>query len=71
MTFLRVDHQINQANNLFFRANTDSVHDANPNGAVGGNNLPTVDRIFRRRTYSTEIGETAVLTPSLLNTARA
>jgi hypothetical protein len=71
MTFLRVDHQINQANNLFFRANTDSLHDANPNGAVGGNNLPTVDRIFRRRTYSTEIGQTAVLTPSLLNTARA
>jgi len=71
MTFLKVDHQINPQNNLFFRADTDSFHDTNPNGIVGGNSLPTVDRIFRRRTYSAEIGETAALTPSLLNTARA
>ena len=71
MTFLKVDHQINPQNNLFFRADTDSFHDTNPNGIVGGNSLPTVDRIFRRRTYSAEIGETAALTPALLNTARA
>jgi Carboxypeptidase regulatory-like domain len=71
MTFLRLDHQLNQNNNLFLRANTDSFHDTNPNGAVGGNNLPTVDRIFRRRTYSVELGETAVLTPSLLNNLHA
>ena len=71
MTFLKVDHQINPQNNLFFRADTDSFHDTNPNGIVGGNSLPTVDRIFRRRTYSAEIGETAALTPTLLNTARA
>jgi len=70
MTFLRLDHQINQNNTLFFRADTDSFHDTNPNGAVGGNNLPTVDRIFRRRTYTTELGDTAVLSPSLVNTAR-
>ncbi len=71
LSLLRLDHQINQANTLFFRANTDSFHDTNPNGAVGGNNLPTVDRIFRRRTYSAEMGETAVLAPTLLNTVRA
>jgi hypothetical protein len=71
MTFLRLDHQINQNNNLFLRANTDSFHDTNPNGAVGGNSLPTVDRIFRRRTYSLELGETAALTPNISNTARA
>lgn len=70
-TLLRLDHQINDNNHLFLRANTDSFHDTNPNGTVGGNNLPTVDRIFRRRTYSVEVGETAVLTPTLLNTARA
>jgi hypothetical protein len=70
MTFLRLDHKINQANSLFVRANTDSFHDTNPNGAVGGNSLPTVDRIFRRRTYSGEISEAALLKPSLLNTAR-
>jgi hypothetical protein len=71
MTFLRLDHQLDERNQLFLRANTDSFHDTNPNGAVGGNNLPTVDRIFRRRTYSVEAGETAELTSSLLNSARA
>src|ERR1041384_5247463 len=71
MTFLRLDHQINQKNNAFLRANTDSFHDTNPNGAVGGNSLPTVDRIFRRRTYSMELSETAELSSSLLNSARA
>lgn len=69
MTFLRIDHQINDNNTLFFRVNTDSFHDTNPNGTVGGNNLPTVDRIFQRRTYTTELGETAVLSPSLVNSA--
>jgi len=71
LTFLHLDHQINQANTLFLRANTDSFHDTNPNGAVGGNSLPTVDRIFRRRTYSAELSETAVLSPRLLNSATA
>ena len=67
----RLDHQINERNNLFFRSSADSFHDTNPNGAVGGNNLPTVDRIFKRRTYSEELGETAVLNPTLVNNARA
>jgi hypothetical protein len=67
---LRVDHQINERHQLFFRGNLDGFHDTNPNGAVGGNNLPSVDRVFRRRTYSTEVGETAVLSPSLLNNIR-
>lgn len=71
LTFLRLDHQLNQRNQLFLRANTDSFHDTNPNGAVGGNNLPTVDRIFRRRTYSLEAGGTSEISATLLNTARA
>ena len=71
LSLLRLDHQINNANTFFLRANTDSFHDTNPNGAVGGNNLPTVDRIFRRRTYTISAGETAVLSPSLVNTLRA
>ena len=48
----------------------DGFHDTNPNGTVGGNSLPTVDRVFSRRTYSEELGETAVLTPSVLNNVR-
>jgi hypothetical protein len=67
---VRLDHQINNKHSLFFRGNLDGYHDTNPNGAVGGNNLPTVDRVFRRRTYSTEAGETAVLSPSVINNIR-
>jgi hypothetical protein len=69
--FFRLDHQFNDRNNLFFRANLDGFHDTNPNGAVGGNNLPSVDRVFRRRTYSTEIGENDTISPTLLNSVRA
>jgi hypothetical protein len=71
LSFLRLDHRINEKNNAFLRANTDSFHDTNPNGTVGGAALPTVDRIFRRRTYSLELSETAELSASLLNSARA
>ncbi|PYY03549.1 MAG: hypothetical protein DMG64_07350, partial [Acidobacteria bacterium] len=70
LAFARVDHQINERNSLFFRSSADSFHDTNPNGAVGGNSLPTVDRIFKRRTYSEELGETAVLKSSLINNVR-
>jgi Carboxypeptidase regulatory-like domain len=68
--FVRLDHPIDDKNTLFFRSNLDGFHDTNPNGTVGGNNLPTVDRVFRRRTYSEELGETAVLGPTLINNAR-
>ena len=67
---LRLDRQLSDKHSLFFRSNVDGFHDTNPNGAVGGNNLPSVGRIFRRRTYSEELGETAVLGPSLINNAR-
>lgn len=70
LAFLRLDHQIDDRNNVFFRANADGYYDTNPNGTVGGNTLPTVDRVFRRRTYSVEAGETATLTPSLINNLR-
>jgi hypothetical protein len=70
LAFARVDHQIDERNTLFFRGNVDSFHDTNPNGTVGGNSLPTLDRVFKRRTYAEEIGETAVLNPSLVNNAR-
>jgi hypothetical protein len=68
--FLRVDHQLNDKNSLFFRSNVDAFHDTNPNGIVGGNSLPTVARTFNRRTYSEALGETAVLGPTLINSLR-
>jgi hypothetical protein len=68
--FLRLDRQLNDRNTIFLRSGLDAFHDTNPNGIVGGNSLPSVARVFRRRTYSEELGETAVLTPSLVNNAR-
>ncbi len=68
--YLRIDHQFSERNDLFFRSDIDGFHDTNPNGTVGGNTLPTVDRIFRRRTYSEELGETAIFSPKLVNNVR-
>jgi hypothetical protein len=70
LAFLRLDHQFSEKNNGFFRGNSDDYFDTNPNGIVGGSALPSVARIFRRRTYSGEFGDTAVLRPNLLNNAR-
>ena len=61
---------MNSINNFFLRSDVDSFRDTNPNGVVGGNNLPSVDCVFRRRTYSQEFGETAVFRPSLVNNLR-
>ncbi len=68
--FLRLDHQFGHRNSLFLRSDVDGFRDTNPNGTVGGNNLPSVDRVFKRRTYSEALGETAVLNPSLINNVR-
>jgi Carboxypeptidase regulatory-like domain/TonB dependent receptor len=70
LAFLRVGRQINANNNLFLRSDVDSYYDTNPNGAVGGNSLPSTNRIFRKRTYAQEVGDTAVLSPNLLNNLR-
>jgi hypothetical protein len=69
--FSRLDHQFNDKNNAFFRFDADAYVDTNPNGIVGGSSLATVARVFHRRTYSMEFGDTAVLRPNLLNSARA
>ncbi len=70
MGFLRIDRELDEKNNLFFRSSADAFYDTNPNGTVGGNNLPSVDRIFKRRTYSEELGEIALLSPTLVNSLR-
>ena len=68
--FVRLDRQLSEKNNVFLRAHIDNFSDSNPNGIVGGASLANVARIFRRRTYSGEFGETAVLSSHLLNNAR-
>jgi len=67
----KIDHQINESNTIFLRLGADSFRDTNPQGGVGGNTLVTAGRAFRRRTYTAELGETAVLSPTLLNNFRA
>ena len=69
LAFVRVDHRLNDKNSLFFRGDIDGFHDTNPNGIVGGNSLPTVARVFRKRVYAPEVGETAVLSPRWINNA--
>jgi hypothetical protein len=69
--FLRLDHTFNENNRGFFHGGADSFFDTNPNGIVGGNTLPTVARVFHRRTYTSELGETAVLSTTLVNDVRA
>ncbi len=67
---VRLDRQLSSGNNVFLRANIDNFSDSNPNGIVGGATLANVARIFRRRTYTGELGETAVLSPRLVNNVR-
>jgi hypothetical protein len=67
---LRLDRQLSDNHTVFLRAALDSFTDTNPNGIVGGASLPSVARIFRRRTFSAELGDTAVLSPHLLNNLR-
>jgi Carboxypeptidase regulatory-like domain/TonB dependent receptor len=70
LIFFHLDHRINNSNNLFLRSDVDSFYDTNPNGTVGGNNLPSVARTFRKRTFAQQLGETAILRPSLVNNLR-
>jgi hypothetical protein len=68
--FFRLDHQLDDRNSVFLRGDIDSFFDTNPNGIVGGNSLPSVDRVFHRRTYTIALGENTVFGPNLLNTIR-
>lgn len=69
--FLRLDRQLNSKNDSFLRINFDNFTDTNPNGIVGGSSLPSVARIFHRHTYTSELGETAVLSSHFVNNLRA
>jgi hypothetical protein len=70
MGLLRVDHTIREGQRVFAFLSADGFFDTNPNGTVGGNNLPSVARVFHRKTYTGELGDTAVLNPTMVNEAR-
>ncbi len=68
--FLRLDRTFSEGNRAFFRGGSDNFFDTNPNGIVGGSALPSVARVFHRGTYTAELGDTAVLSSTLVNDAR-
>ena len=71
LLFARFDHRINSRNSLTGRLNLDRFRDSNPADAVGGLNLPSAARTFRRRTYAAQASETTTFSGSLFNEARA
>ncbi len=68
--FLRVDHTFNNRHSGFLRGDSDALVDTNPNGIVGGNSLATVARVFHRRTFAADAGETDVLSRTVVNNVR-
>ncbi|HTX42343.1 MAG TPA: carboxypeptidase regulatory-like domain-containing protein [Acidobacteriaceae bacterium] len=68
--FLRFDRTLSDTQRVFLHLGADGFFDTNPNGTVGGNTLPSVDRIFHRRTYTAEAGETLALGSNAVNEAR-
>lgn len=67
---LRLDHAVSPQQHAFLRLGFDRFHDTNPNGTVGGNSLPSVARVFHRKTYTAELDDTATLNGSMVNDAR-
>jgi outer membrane receptor protein involved in Fe transport len=68
--FVRADADLNAQNHLFGRFNLDHFSDTNPQDVVGGINLPSAGRTFRRDTDTAQIGDTAVLGANAFNDAR-
>ncbi|MBX7183523.1 MAG: TonB-dependent receptor, partial [Vicinamibacteria bacterium] len=66
----RLDHKLTSSQNLMIRVNADRFYDDNPQDAVGGTNAPSVARKYSRRSWTTQLNHTAVLSPKLLNEAR-
>ncbi|MFN2529673.1 MAG: TonB-dependent receptor domain-containing protein [Pyrinomonadaceae bacterium] len=66
----RMDHNVKEKNTLTVRFNLDNFVDSNPQDAVGGNVLLSAARNFRRRAYATQISETAVINPAVVNEVR-
>ncbi len=66
----RLDHRLTSAQNLMFRFNVDRFIDTNPQDSVGGTSAPSVARIFRRRSWTTQLNHSYTLTPNLHNELR-
>jgi hypothetical protein len=69
LVIARLDHQMSERHTLTGRFNLDRFIDTNPADAVGGNNLPTAARTFRRRAYAGQLSDMMILSPSMINEA--
>ena len=65
----RIDHVVEAGHTLTFKVSLDALRDDNPQGVVGGLTLPSAGRVFTRRAYGAQASDTAVLGPTLLNSA--
>jgi outer membrane receptor protein involved in Fe transport len=70
LLFGRADVDLDPSNHLSGRFDLDHFRDDNPQDVVGGLNLPSAGRTFRRNTQGAQIGETAVLSDSAFNDVR-
>jgi outer membrane receptor protein involved in Fe transport len=66
----RVDHELAPGQSLMLRANFDRFYDDNPQDAVGGTNAPSVARRYSRKSWTSQLNYTSVLSSDLLNEAR-
>ncbi len=66
----RLDHGLTPSQQLMFRTNIDRFYDDNPQDAVGGTSAPSVARRYSRKSWTSQLNETAVLSPTLLNEVR-
>ena len=66
----RLDHKLTSNQTLMVRMNFDRFYDGNPQDAVGGTNAPNVARRYSRRSWTTQVNHTTVVSANLLNEAR-
>jgi outer membrane receptor protein involved in Fe transport len=66
----RLDHKLRPSQTLMWRFNVDHMYDTNPNDAVVGTSAPTVARRYTRKSWTTQLNHTTVLSGNLLNEAR-
>jgi Carboxypeptidase regulatory-like domain/TonB dependent receptor-like, beta-barrel len=70
LLFFRLDQKLTPNHSLRARLDLDRMSDSNPADTVGGLDLPSTERIFRRRTYAAQAAETAILSPRAVNELR-
>jgi outer membrane receptor for ferrienterochelin and colicin len=71
LVLARLDQELGSRNHLLLRGNIDRFTDTNPADAVGGINLPSAARTFRRATSSLQLSDTTVAGSTMFNEARA